>query len=62
MRMNFIQSMMVRQTHYLCSEAALHISSGEGNKTNSMEDKRKANEGKITYLVNGPRDNGMSEG
>jgi len=61
MRVNFILSKIVRQTHYLCSEVALYISRGEGNKTHNIEGKRETNESQITYLVNGPRD-GMGEG
>jgi len=41
MHMNFILSKIVRETHYLFSEAALYISTGEGNKTNNVEDKKK---------------------
>jgi len=41
MCINFILSKMARQTQYLCSEAALYISSGEGNKMNNIEDKRR---------------------
>jgi len=41
MRMNFILSKMVGQTHYLCSEATPYIGSGEGNKANNIEEKER---------------------
>jgi len=47
MRMNFILSKMVRKTYYLCSEAALHIDSGEGIKASSMKYKRKQMMGRL---------------
>jgi len=50
--MTFILSRMVRKTHYLCSEAALYISSGEGIKVSSMEDERKQMMGGLhTWLM-----------
>jgi len=58
--MNFILSKAVRKIYYLCSGAALYISSGEGIEASSMKYKRKTNDGKITYLVNRPRSD-MSE-